>query len=74
MRQRLAEMSNLRQRIIAAALGVPIILLAIWYDDWTFALLFVVLSALTQLEFYRLLGLDGNQPLTAYGTAVGCLV
>ncbi len=67
-------MSNLRQRIIAAVLGVPIILLAIWYRDWSFALLFVIISALTQLEFYRLLGLDGNQPLTAYGTAVGCLI
>ena len=74
MRQRLAEMSNLRQRVIAAGLGVPIILLAICYDDWSFALLFVLISALTQLEFYRLLGLDGNQPLTAYGTAVGCFV
>lgn len=67
-------MSNLRQRVIAAVLGVPIILLAIWYRDWSFALLFVIISALTQLEFYRLLGLDGNQPLTAYGTAVGCLI
>jgi phosphatidate cytidylyltransferase len=74
MRQHLAEMSNLRQRIIAAVVGVPIILLAIWYRDWSFALLFVLISALTQLEFYRLLGLDGNQPLTAYGTAVGCLI
>lgn len=73
MKQRLAEMSNLQQRVIAAVVGVLVILLAIWYSDWTCALLFLVISALTQIEFYRLLGLDGNQPLTYYGTLVGCL-
>jgi phosphatidate cytidylyltransferase len=34
----------------------------------------LVISALAQIEFYKLLGLDGNQPLTYYGTVVGCLV
>lgn len=74
MRQRLAELSNLQQRVIAAIVGVLVILGAILYDDWTFALLFCVISGLTQIEFYKLLGLDGNQPLTYYGAAVGCLL
>ncbi|MFD1141262.1 phosphatidate cytidylyltransferase [Larkinella insperata] len=74
MKARLSRMSNLQQRVITAAIGVIIILFGIWYSDWTFALLFCIISALTQLEFYKLLGLDGNQPLTYYGTAVGCLI
>lgn len=74
MKQRLAKLTNLQQRIIAAVVGVPVIIFMIWYADWTFALLFTLVSALTQREFYRLLGLDGFEPLTAYGTVVGCLV
>ena len=74
MKQRLAKLTNLQQRVVASVLGVPFILFMIWYADWTFALLFTVVSALTQREFYKLLGLDGFEPLTAYGTVVGCLV
>ncbi|WP_460673765.1 phosphatidate cytidylyltransferase [Larkinella ripae] len=74
MKARLDRMTNLQQRVITAAIGVIIILFGIGYSDWTFALLFCAISALTQLEFYKLLGLDGNQPLTYYGTAVGCLI
>ena len=74
MKQRLAKLTNLQQRVIAAVAGVPVILFMIWYADWTFALLFTLVSALTQRELYRLLGLDGFEPLTAYGTLVGSMV
>ena len=74
MKQRLAKLTNLQQRVIAAVVAVPFIIFMIWYADWTFALLFTMVSALTQREFYRLLGLDGFEPLTAYGTLVGCIV
>ncbi len=67
-------MSNLQQRVITAFFGVLVALAAIWYGDWTCALLFCIVCALTQIEFYRLLGLNGNQPLTYYGAAVGCLL
>ena len=74
MKQRLANLNNLQQRVIAAVAGVPFILFMIWYADWTFALLFCVMSTLTQREFYRLLGLDGFEPLTAYGTIMGTMI
>lgn len=74
MKQPLAKLTNLQQRVIAAVGGAPVIIFMIWYADWTFALLFTLVSALTQREFYRLLGLDGFEPLTAYGTLVGCMV
>ena len=74
MKSPLNNLSNLQQRIIAAIVGVAIILSAILYSDWTFLLLFCAISILTQLEFYKLLGLDGNQPLTYYGTLCGVFI
>lgn len=74
MKSPLNNLSNLQQRIIAAIFGVAIILSAILYSEWTFILLFSAISVLTQLEFYKLLGLDGNQPLTYYGTMCGVFI
>lgn len=74
MKSPLNNLSNLQQRIIAAIFGVAIILSAILYSEWTFILLFCAISVLTQLEFYKLLGLDGNQPLTYYGTMCGVFI
>ena len=71
MTSRLNNLSNLQQRIIAGVIGVAIILSATLYADWTFLILFCSICVLTQLEFYKLLGLDGNQPLTYYGTFCG---
>ena len=67
----LSNLTNLQQRIIAAIVGVSIILTATLYSEWSFILLFTAISTLTQLEFYKLLGLDGNQPLKTYGTLCG---
>jgi phosphatidate cytidylyltransferase len=74
MKQRLNSYSNLAQRVIAAVLGVALILLAVTFNEWTFFVLFTAISALTQLEFYRLVGLDGNAPLRNYGTVVGAFL
>lgn len=71
MSQALKNLNNLQQRIFAAVIGVAFILFAVLYNDLTFMLLFCAISTLTQFEFYKLLGLDGNQPLTYYGTFCG---
>ncbi|PWJ60539.1 phosphatidate cytidylyltransferase [Dyadobacter jejuensis] len=68
---RLNNLSNLQQRTITGLIGVFIVIGCILYSDWTFFLLFCTISGLTQMEFYKLLGLDGNQPLTYYGTFCG---
>ena len=70
----LSSLNNLQQRVIAAVIGVTIIVSSILYSDLTFALLFCAMSMFTQLEFYKLLGLDGNLPLTSYGTLCGVLL
>lgn len=67
----LNKYNNLTQRIIAALLGVAIILSAIIYSEWTYFGVFFILCALTQLEFYKLVGLDGMLPLKFWGTITG---
>lgn len=67
----LSKYNNLTQRIIAALLGVAIILSAIIYSEWTYFAVFFILCALTQLEFYKLVGLDGMLPLKFWGTITG---
>jgi len=74
MTQKLNQLSNLTQRIIAAVIGVTIILTAVLYNEWTFWILFLAISILTQREFYKLLKLDANLPLTFYGTFCGIVL
>jgi phosphatidate cytidylyltransferase len=71
MNQKLRSMTNLQQRVIAAVIAVPFLIFCIVYSDWTFYGLFAVIAILAQLEFYKLLGLNGNEPLTYYGTFCG---
>ncbi len=71
MKEKLQGMSNLQQRVIAAVIAIPFLLFCIIYSDWTFYGLFAVIAVLAQLEFYKLIGLDGNEPLTYYGTLCG---
>ena len=71
---KLSTYSNLTQRVIAAVIGVTVIITAVVYSQWSYLILFCAIGAFTQIEFYKLLGLDGNQPLTYYGTAVGVFI
>ncbi|MFC0181281.1 phosphatidate cytidylyltransferase [Pseudarcicella hirudinis] len=74
MNEKLNNMSNLQQRVIAAIIAVPFLIFCIYYSDWTFLGLFLIIGILAQLEFYKLLGLDGNLPLTYYGTFCGVVL
>ncbi len=68
------NLSNLAQRAIAAVVGVSIILGGVLYNEWTFWVLFLAISILTQREFYKLLKLDENHPLSVYGTFCGIVL
>lgn len=71
MPSKFSTLSNLYQRIIAAIVGVSIILSAMFFSVYTFGIIFLIIAILTQFEFYKLLGLDGNLPLSIYGTFCG---
>ncbi|NBA86206.1 phosphatidate cytidylyltransferase [Emticicia sp. CRIBPO] len=74
MKKKIDQYSNLTQRIIAALVAVPLIIFCILFDAYTFWALFLLISALTQYEFYKLLGLNGNLPLSSYGTFCGIFI
>lgn len=70
----LQKYSNLTQRIVAAVIGVPLIIFCIFYSPYTYWILFLAISILTQYEFYKLIGLNGNLPLSIYGTVCGAVL
>ena len=71
----LREMSNLKQRVIAALVAVPFLLFCVLYSDYTFLALFLFIGIMAQLEFYKLVGsFGGNLPLTFYGTFCGVVL
>lgn len=74
MTSALNKYSNLKQRVIAALIGAPLMLLGIWYSPWTYFVVFFVICLLSIWEFYQLLGLDGNAPLRMWGTFSGMFI
>jgi phosphatidate cytidylyltransferase len=71
MKQKLNSYSNLTQRIIAALIAVPLLIFGIYYSEFSFFGIFLLICILTQLEFYKLLKLNENSPLLYYGTFCG---
>jgi phosphatidate cytidylyltransferase len=59
----------LRKRVITALWGIPLLIVAIWFDEplpW-FTLLAVVWGLLAAIEFYRMVGVSRVLPLTCFG-------
>lgn len=66
--------SNLGQRAITAVIGVLIVISAAIFSDWTYFVVFAAILAFTQMEFYKLSGLDGMLPLKSFGTFLGVMI
>lgn len=59
----------LRKRVITALWGIPLLIVAIWFDEplpW-FTVLAAVWGLLAILEFYRMVGVAKFIPLTCFG-------
>ncbi len=57
----------LKQRVITAAIGIPIIILTVWFGDPWFSLLIAAATLAGTFEFYRMAGLNKREPLTYFG-------
>jgi phosphatidate cytidylyltransferase len=64
-------MSNLQQRILTGLLGGIIFIAGIWFNEWSFGLLFLALTILGLLEFYRLVAGKGYAPNYNLGVLLG---
>lgn len=65
---------DLGQRAITASLGALILVSAVIFSDWTYFLVFASILVFSQMEFYKLCGLDGMLPLKSFGTVLGLMV
>ncbi|GGG09429.1 phosphatidate cytidylyltransferase [Pontibacter amylolyticus] len=68
MSTKLSALSNLQQRLIVGVLGAALFIGGIIFSEWTFFILFLGLTVLGTLEFYRLAGAAGIKANKVYGT------
>jgi phosphatidate cytidylyltransferase len=74
MRSHLNKYNNLTQRVIVAILGVTVIISAIYWQVWSYFIVFLIITFLSLREFYKLAGLGGYLPLAFWGTLSGLLI
>ena len=70
----ISNYSNLAQRVITALIGAIVIVGGSYYSEWAYFGIFAILQTFTQMEFYKLSGIDGMLPLKSFGTFVGLLI
>lgn len=68
MSTKLSALSNLQQRLIVGVLGAALFIGGIIFSEWSFFLLFLTITVLGTLEFYRLTGAAAIKPNKVYGT------
>jgi phosphatidate cytidylyltransferase len=68
MSTKLSALSNLQQRLIVGVLGAALFIGGIVFSEWSFFILFLGLTVLGTLEFYRLAGTAGINANKVYGT------
>ena len=74
MTSALNKYNNLTQRTITGLLGAAGIITGVCLSEWTYFTIFFIICLFTLLEFYKLVGLDGLAPLTAFGTFCGIFI
>lgn len=70
----LNKYNNLTQRIIAGLFGAFVVITGLYCGPWTYFIVFLGICITTQLEFYKLVGLDGMLPLKFFGTVCGTAI
>lgn len=70
----ISNYSNLKQRVITATIGAAVIVVGSVYSEWAYFIIFGIILAFSQMEFYKLCGLDGMLPLKSFGTFLGLAV
>ncbi len=70
----IAKFSNLTQRLITAIVGAAAIVFGIMFSEWTYFIVFFIITLFSLIEFYQLSGLDGMLPQKTFGTVSGVLI
>lgn len=64
------DISETTQRVLVAAVGIPLAVAAVYLGGWILALLLVTVAVLAALEFYRMAEKKGARPLRLVGAAL----
>ena len=67
----LSKYNRLTQRFITAIVGAAVLVFCMYWNEWTYFAIFFFICLISQLEFYKLVGLDGMVPLKYWGTISG---
>lgn len=70
----LSHLTNLQQRVIAGLSGMAIVINGIYWNEWSYFLLFFIICFLANLEFYDLLIADRKKPNKLFGTVIGMCI
>lgn len=74
MTSALNKFNNLTQRVLAGTLGAAVLLGSAYLGEWSYYIVYLTICILTQLEFYKLVGMDGYIPLKTFGTISGVFI
>jgi len=66
--------SNIVQRLITGLAGAAVIMGCIVYNPWTYFAVFLFITIMTMVEFYRLAGMDGMLVQKTFGTLSGIII
>jgi phosphatidate cytidylyltransferase len=72
--KKLSQYNNLTQRILTGLVGSAAVIASIAFSPWSYFVIFLFITVMTLLEFYKLTGLDGMIPQKTFGTICGALV
>lgn len=64
----------LRQRIISAAIGLPIFIAVVWLGNPWFTLVLAIIAILGSIEFYRMISHNKIRPIAYFGVFISLLI
>jgi len=70
----LSKMSNLAQRIIAGVLGAAVLIGAIYWSEWSFFVIFLLIMSFSLWEFYTILEKANFKTMKLLVVGVGVLI
>ena len=64
----------LRQRILSAVIGLPVLLIVVWFGNPLLTLVLAIIVVLGSLEFYRITGSDTIKPVSYFAITITALL
>jgi phosphatidate cytidylyltransferase len=69
-----SNLNNLQQRVLASIFGGTLLITGLVFNQWTYLVVILIISILGQIEFYKLISDDGEEPLIKWGIINGILL